>query len=108
MKTLLLTLLLTPIACSGFLIAQEPNSQADRAADLIRGRQYAEASEILQGDLAALAAKSPDFTRDELLLLRARALHLDGKHVEAEAACDELLTGFPKGAWRHKAKFLKS
>ena len=108
MKTLLLTILLTPIVCCGFLMAQEPDSRAERAADLIRGRQYAEAVEILRGDPATLAAAAPDFTPDEVLLLRARALHLDGKHAEAEAACDELLTGFPEGAWRHKAKFLKA
>ena len=108
MKTLLLAILLLPIVCSGYLMAQEPDSQVERAADLIRGRQYAVAAGILGGDPATLAAEAPDFTGDEVLLLRARALHLDGKHAEAEAACDELLAGFPEGAWRHKAKFLKA
>ncbi|MBK1856022.1 tetratricopeptide repeat protein [Verrucomicrobiaceae bacterium 5K15] len=83
-------------------------AQAADAAERIRAKQYPAALKILNGDLAAMAKQDANFTEDQLMLLKARALHLDKKHADAENVCDALKQKFPDSDWRHKASFLKA
>ena len=83
-------------------------TKASEAAELIRARDYPAALNILNGNLAALADKAPAFTEDYLIFMKARALHLNKDHQDAEVTCDALIKQFPDSTWKHKATFLKA
>ena len=91
-----------------FVKAQNTTSKAEQAASLIRAKQYPQALKILNGDLAALSAKAPSFTEDQLTLMKARALHLNKQHADAETVCDTFDQKFPNSEWKYKITFLKA
>ena len=99
--------------CLGFLFsspsliaAPDSLTAAEKAATELRNRDFKSALQSLSGDLKAMAAGDKNFTADALLLLRARAQSLSGKHAEAIATCKNLLENFPQSTWRAKATFL--
>jgi len=90
------------------ILAQAAADDASKAAEFIRAKQYPEALKILNENLADLAQKSPNFSEDRLILMKARALHLNKRHTDSEATCDSLVEKFPASPWQHKARFLKA
>ena len=72
----------------------------DDARTALADRRYADAAKIL-GRLKLEAD-------DHRLYLLANAHHLDGKHDEAIAALDTLLSKYPKSSWRSKALFKRA
>ena len=89
-------------------LAQDSSSKAAQAAEFIRAKQYPQALEILSDNLTNLATQAPEFSEDHLILMKARALHLNKSHAEAESTCDTLLQNFPESSWKYKAIFLKA
>ena len=59
-------------------------------------------------DAAAVLAKAKLEADDYRLYLLANAYCLDGKHDEAVATLDTLLTKYPKSSWRSKALFKRA
>ncbi|MGB0993783.1 MAG: tetratricopeptide repeat protein, partial [Akkermansiaceae bacterium] len=88
------------------LAAQDAPSQAEKSASLIRAKQYPAAIQSLSGNLTKMAADDPAFTEDQLMLLKARALHLHKQHADSAKVCKELLQKFPASKWQHKTRFL--
>ncbi len=100
MKPLVICLL-TAVALSVHAVAAP--SILSQIQTEMRNQRFAKAIE-----LADQAVSTKDEHADEALLLKATALFQTKKFPEVTLTADQLISGFPKSKWLHKATFIKA